>query len=94
MPRVFDTPSLEVECLDNTVPEAEMTKFCCMRIPREFLRCLNCEFPKPWAELALIYMQGRLNDQADDAIMTLLLEYSTSMENNVSQKMSHDTQPQ
>ena len=33
--RVFDTPSLEVERLDNTVPEAEMTKFHCMRITIE-----------------------------------------------------------
>ena len=30
--RVFDTPSLEVEHLDSTVPEAEMTNFC-MRSP-------------------------------------------------------------
>ena len=32
-PRVFDTPSLEVERLDSTVPEAEMKNFRCMRIP-------------------------------------------------------------
>ena len=31
--RVFDTPSLEVESLDSTVPEAEMTNFRCMRSP-------------------------------------------------------------
>ena len=32
-PRVFDTPNLEVEHLDSTVPEAELTNFRCMRIP-------------------------------------------------------------
>ena len=33
--RVFDTPNLDsaVECLDSTVPEAELTNFRCMRIP-------------------------------------------------------------
>ena len=31
--RVFDTPSLEVERLDSTVPEAEMMNFRCMRSP-------------------------------------------------------------
>ena len=55
-PRVFDTPNLEVKCLDCTVTEAELMNFRCMRIP------IICELSKPWAELALIYMQGRLND--------------------------------
>ena len=55
-PRVFDTPNLEVEHLDCTVTEAELINFCLMRIP------IICELSIPWAELALIYMQGRLND--------------------------------
>ena len=31
--RVFDSPNLEVERLDSTVPEAELMNFHCMRIP-------------------------------------------------------------
>ena len=66
--RVFDTPSLEVECLDSTVPEAEMTNVMVWEFPRwipeisEWWIPVMSELSKPWAELALIYMQCRLND--------------------------------
>ena len=54
--RVFDPPNLDIEQLGCTVTEAEFINFHCMRIP------VICELSKPWAELGLIYMQGRLND--------------------------------
>ena len=54
-PRVFDTPNLEVKRLDCTLTEAEFN-------PMNTGDELICELPQPWAELALIYMQGRLNN--------------------------------
>ena len=56
MPRVCDTPILEVERLNSTVTEAELMNFPWMWIP------VISELSKPLAELALIYMQGRLNN--------------------------------
>ena len=56
MPRVCDTPIMEVKDLDGTVTEAELMNFCRMRIP------VISELSKPWAVLALIYMPGRFND--------------------------------
>ena len=62
IPRVCDTPNLEAECLDCTVPEAELMNFHSMGISVICECPIMSELSKPWAELALIYMQGRLND--------------------------------